>query len=204
MNKLVFRAKMFQKKKSNIWDDRNKINRMILFCMLIVLGLMLFDDDRFNNKISGLIIIILLLFRLILMIGKFGIDKKSDTEAEFLEIFDNKIQFVGKEIRIENIMTLELKINNHYKKIEYTSPRDMRPIHSQGFDNFLNISTKNNKNYNLRFQLENKEHRDKLIPFLYRLVRNEIITPEMGAKFLNLTKSQEKESYFKNLEKYPE
>ena len=202
MNKLAFKAKMYQKKKPNIWDDRNKINRIILFCMLIVLGLMFLDDDKFNNRITGGIILILLFFRIVLMVGKFGIDKKSDNEGGFLEIFDNKILFEGEEIKIENITTLNLEINSHYEKTEYRSPNDMRPFYSQGFDNFLNFSTKNNKNYNLRFQLENKKHKNKLIPFSFHLIRNKIITPEMGVKFLNLTKSQEKENYFKNLEKY--
>ena len=204
MNKLAFKARMFQKKKPNIWDDRNKINRIILFCMLIVLGLMFFDDDKFNNRITGSIILILLIFRLVLMIGKFGIDKKSDVEGEFLEIFDSKIRFEGKEIRIENIMNLELEINNHYEKTEYRSPRDMRPFYSQGFDNFLKFSTKSNEKYHLRFQLENKEHKNKLIPFSYCLIENKIITPEMGANFLNLAKNRERENYFKNLEKFRE
>ena len=202
MNKLAFKAKIFQKKEPNIWDDRNKINRIILFCMLIVLGLMFFDNDKFNNRITGFIIIILLFFRIALMIAKFGIDKKSDNESGFLEILDNKIRFEGKEILIENITTLNLEVNNYYEETEYRSPKDMRPFLSQGFDNFLKFSTKNNKNYNLRFQLENKEHKNKLIPFSYCLIGNKIITPEMGAKFLNLTRGQEKENYFKNLKKY--
>lgn len=188
MNKLVFRARIFQKRESNIWDNRNRINKVISFCALAILGLMFFNDDKFNNGILCSIIIILLLFRVALLIGKFGIERKSDEEEYFLEIFENEIRFAENSIKIIDITSMNLKINNYYGEAQYTSPNDMRPSYSQGFDNKLEFTTKNNQNHIIRFQLENKEHKGKLIPFSNRLIANKIITPEKGTKFLNLLK----------------
>lgn len=201
MNKLAFKARIFQKKQYNIWDDRNRINQIIGFCILIIIGLMFFDNDKFNNRITGAILIILLVCRIALMVAKFGVEKKSNEEGGFLEISENELRFKEKEIKVKDIVSLSIELDNYYEQIEYRSPNSMRPIYTQGFDNILEFTTKKNQNYKVRFQLKNKEHKNKLIPFLYHLIINKVITPEKGAKILNLKRS-EKESYFKNLEKF--
>ena len=189
MNKIAFRARIFQKKKFTIWDNRNRINQIIVLCILAIFGLMFFDDNKFNNRITGAIVIILLVFRLVLMLGKFGIEKKSTEDENYLEILEDEIRFEGKVIKIIDISSMNLVINNHYGEAQYTSPNDMKPIYSQGFDNILEFTTKKNRNFSIRFQLECKEHKEKLIPFSYHLIAHKIITPEKGAKILNLIKN---------------
>lgn len=202
MNKLAFKARIFQERGDNIWDNRNGINNLLVFCMLVILGLILFNGEKFNNLISGSILLMLLIFKLALMVSKFGIEEKSNLEGGFLEIMDDEIRFKGNKIKISDISSINLEINNYYKALQYRSPNDMRPFYAQGFDNSLTLTTKNKENFSLRFQLENEKHKDLLIPFSYHLITNKVITAEKGALFLKLKKAREKEIYFKNLEKF--
>ena len=171
MNKLIFKARLFQEKPSNFWDDRNRLNKVISLFMLAILGLMLYDN-AFNNKIIGSILVVLLILKLRLHIGKFDIEKKSNEEGGFLEIFRDQINFGEHSVKISDINSVNLKVDDHYEKIRYRSSRDMRPFYSQGFDNELEFTTKSNQNFTLKFQLKSKEHKLRLIPFSYLLIEN--------------------------------
>ncbi|MEL6256645.1 MAG: hypothetical protein AAFR87_31890 [Bacteroidota bacterium] len=201
MNKLIFKARLFQEKPSNIWDDRNRLNKIISLFALAIVGLVLYDN-AFNNKIIGSILVVLLILKLRLHIGKYDIEKKSTLEGGFIEIFRDRINFGKHSVKISDINSVNLKVDDHYEKMRNRNSRDMRPFYSQGFDNELEITTKSKQNFTLRFQLINKEHKLRLIPFSYLLIENKIITREMGAKYLNLTKHKEREAYFKNFEKH--
>ena len=164
-------------------------NIIYLILGLCVGVILIFDV---NHLIPAIIIIICLIAEVVLKLNRFKTNKVPRRTIGGLEINSSEIILNNRIIKIEDIQTINIELNDYNNKVSMRREFDFRGMYSEGIHNYIKISTKQNEMISFNFKINSKKHRLHLVDFFRTLVANDLISMEDSLMALSIPKMKKK------------